>query len=224
MADMQPTTEQWKPVVGYEGLYEVSDHGNVRSLGRTVTKKNGQIYRRRGGPLKPRSGQKYASVVLYDAEGATWTVRVHRLVILAFVGPIPDGMLVRHYDDNPRNNHLSNLAIGTHSENMRDAVRNGIHPESRRTHCNHGHEFTEQNTITRAGGARACRECAKAAQRRAYRKKRLRATEGVVVPPRDGGTCHAGHPFDEENTYFYPAGNRECKACRRERDRARRRR
>lgn len=33
-----------------------------------------------------------------------------------------------------------------------------------------------------------------------------------------------GHPFDEENTYFYPAGNRECKACRRERDRARRRR
>ena len=47
------TKELWKPVVGHEGLYEVSSHGNVRSLDRFITNKNGVKKRRKGQPLKP---------------------------------------------------------------------------------------------------------------------------------------------------------------------------
>lgn len=219
--------EEWLPVPGYEGLYEVSNHGQVWSCGRKVLQKNGRIYNRKPGMLKARAGQKYASVMLYNNDGVTKTFRIHRLVVTAFLGVIPDDLEVRHWDDQPRNNHLSNLLLGDRSDNMRDAVRNGLHPEASKTVCVNGHEFTRENTILidkpNGRSRRYCRKCTQDSRAKIHRKSQEKVDAGYHAPKRFGGTCHKGHPFDEENTYFYANGNRECKTCRRVRDKIRRR-
>ena len=51
--------------------------------------------------------------------------QIHILVLITFIGPRPDGMVCRHLDGNPGNNHLSNLVWGTLSENQRDRIRHG---------------------------------------------------------------------------------------------------
>ena len=112
-------SELWKSVVGYEGLYEVSDKGNVRSLDRISTDGS----RRKGRMLKPR-GARYLFVTL-SREAIKALPYVHRLVLEAFSGPPPVGTVGCHRDDNPRNNRLENLYWGTSAENRADAIRNG---------------------------------------------------------------------------------------------------
>lgn len=120
--------EEWKPVVGFEGKYEVSDLGRVRSLNRDIYQPRfpgGKPHRqtRKGQILRPgRMPQGHQSVVLTRKGGSFC---VHALVLAAFVGPRPSGMDVRHLDGNPANNTLGNLAYGTRSENCADAVRHG---------------------------------------------------------------------------------------------------
>lgn len=112
--------EIWKPVVGYESAYEVSDHGHVRSLERRVrlvTRQAGETTRLvparvlRPGPT--RSGH------LSVAIGKGNSRLVHQLVLEAFVGPRPDGYEVLHLNHNPADNRLVNLKYGTRSENLR---------------------------------------------------------------------------------------------------------
>jgi hypothetical protein len=112
-------TEVWKPIPGYEGLYEVSNWGRVKALfsGNNGQHKPGRIFK-----LDRKS--KYPGLYLYAYGSKTWE-SVHRLMWKTFVGPIPDGMLIRHWDDNPQHNILSNLRPGTHAENMADRTRNG---------------------------------------------------------------------------------------------------
>lgn len=100
----------WRAVPGWEGLYEVSIDGQVRAL------RKGQIMR----PFITEKG--YRRVYLYDRTRVQ-RVRVHTAVLAAFVGPRPRGMVTRHLDGNPANNHLSNLAWGTPAENMADRIR-----------------------------------------------------------------------------------------------------
>lgn len=110
--------EQWRPVVGYEGIYEVSDHGRVRSLDRF-----NHIGRRyRGRVLRPSTDRGGYQRVVLSQNGNCKTAKIHSLVLEAFVGPRPDGLHVCHGDSNPANNHLSNLRYATQSENQgRDA-------------------------------------------------------------------------------------------------------
>lgn len=122
------TTEQWKPVVGYEGLYEVSDHGRVRSLDRVVRMKNGVHRRLQGGALAPHMERRgYASVKL-SKDGVMRTLRVHNLVARAFIGPPTEGQIVCHCDSNPSNNRASNLRWDTAQGNMDDMVAAGRAP------------------------------------------------------------------------------------------------
>jgi|ERR1700680_1481245 len=100
--------ELWKPIVGFEDYYEVSDRGRVRNL-------------RRGNMLKARCGSRYPHVELRGVERT-----VHSLVLEAFIGPRPHGMEALHWDDDKRNNTLSNLRWGTVYENQADALRNGV--------------------------------------------------------------------------------------------------
>lgn len=111
--------ERWKPVTGWEKLYEVSDRGGVRSLPR-----RGGRNRLYGGiTLKPRIGsQGYPVVCLSDRDRDT-RARVHRLVLEAHVGPPGANEEARHLDADKTNCSLTNLAWGTHAENMRDEVR-----------------------------------------------------------------------------------------------------
>jgi HNH endonuclease/NUMOD4 motif/Helix-turn-helix len=116
--------EQWRPIPDYEGMYEVSDHGRVRSLDRMVYAGNGRDRFARGRMLKLIEGGHYLFVMLRDGSGKATPRRVHRLVLEAFVGPRPAGMECRHLDGVRRNCHLDNLACGTRAENDQDR---GVH-------------------------------------------------------------------------------------------------
>lgn len=120
-------SEEWRDVPGYEGWYQVSSKGRVRSLGRYVSGLHGSKRWHAGRILGPTTCRGYKVVRLYKrGEGTDY--RVHRLVLLAFVGPIPDGHEVNHKDANKGNNALGNLEYATHQENIDHAVKNGLNP------------------------------------------------------------------------------------------------
>lgn len=118
------TEELWLPVVGYEGLYEVSSFGRVLSVERTINRA-GHAYRVRERILKAGPNKFGYPQVTLSKDGNTQPGQlVHWLVMQAFTGPVPEGKEVLHWDDNPSNNHLSNLRYGTRQENVDDKVRN----------------------------------------------------------------------------------------------------
>ncbi len=117
---------EWRPVLGWEGLYEVAADGRVRSVPRRVVQRDGKAIHPRHGPLKPHPHPRggYRRVTL-RAPGRRRNVFVHDLVLEAFVGPRPDGAEARHIDGCTANNHTTNLAWGTPAENMGDRIRHG---------------------------------------------------------------------------------------------------
>lgn len=149
--------EQWRPVVGYEGAYEVSDLGRVRSLDRITDRGR----RWRGRLMTPATMPAGYQVVTLWRDGAQRTHLVHRLVLTAFVGPQSARTEVRHGDGDPANNALTNLAWGTHSENQHDQVAHGTHHHAAKDRCPAGHPYDEANTYHYPGrphrGCRACR-------------------------------------------------------------------
>jgi HNH endonuclease/NUMOD4 motif len=158
-ADLEPdpAPEQWLPIADYEGLYEVSDLGRVRSLPRETTSglRGGKI-------LKPQPTNNFGHLKAHLSRNSkVKQVTIHRLVLAAFVGPCPEGMEVRHLNGNAGDNRLSNLAYGTKTENVYDAIEHGTHHNASKTHCDHGHEFTPENTGERPDrpGARVCKKC-----------------------------------------------------------------
>ena len=157
-SDMQ--VEEWGPVVGFEGRYEVSSLGRVKSL-------------LRDKELKPDliSGKR-PQVTLYSSEGVRVRFRVGTLVLRAFKGGPPEGKpWVLHWDDNPANNALVNLRWGSPSENTRDSVRNGTHFGAARVQCKWGHPFDLKNTAYYRG-KRNCRECDKEGQQEIRDRKK----------------------------------------------------
>lgn len=123
--------ETWKSVVGYEGFYEVSDHGRVRSVDRILNSTSNV-----GNPcLMPRKGKAmtlgrdkngYRQVGLRNG-GRKW-FRVHHLVLNAFVGEMPDDCnQVNHKDCDKANNRVDNLEWCDGKHNQAEAYKNGIH-------------------------------------------------------------------------------------------------
>lgn len=168
------TGEQWLPVVGQEGRYEVSDRGRVRSLDHTDSK--GRL--RKGRVLKLRllpTGRPRVSLARRDRVVDAYP---YRLMLEAFVGPCPPGMEALHWDDDSSNNNLANLRWGTRAENMRDMSRND-RGNAGLTNCPKGHPYDENNTYVYPGPRkhRGCRECG----RQHSRDKRLRAREGKAA-------------------------------------------
>ena len=118
--DVVSDLEIWKPIVGFEGRYEVSNHGRVKSLLRC----RGTTER----ILRPRIRDhrfSYLSVCLYTRKHKQ-SIFIHRLVLATFVGPCPVGMECRHLDGNSVNNRLVNLCWGTPVENAADQRRHGV--------------------------------------------------------------------------------------------------
>ena len=174
--DITSAAESWKPVLGYEGFYEVSDQGRVRSLDQSVRVGHGAFRTRRGRMLKQRiSSGRYPGVTL-SRNSKIRPTHVHVLVLEAFTGPRPDGMHVCHINDICTDNRLVNLRWGTRFDNMQDCVRNGNHNHASKTHCKHGHEFTPENTYRTERG-RWCRTCRRAS--RAARRVDRKTMKGV---------------------------------------------
>jgi hypothetical protein len=118
---------EWRAIPGYEGRYEISEEGDVRAIYAT---KCGHPIGRIRAPRENARG--YSSMTLLSEDRTPRQFTLHHLVLLAFVGPRPDGMVTRHLDGNPRNNSVGNLAWGTPVENMADRAAHG--------HTTHGEE------------------------------------------------------------------------------------
>ena len=125
--------EEWKDIKGYEGYYQVSNTGRVRSLDRTIINKNGMEKKLKGKELKfqerksDTQGNNYRWVILYKNRKRE-TKYIHTLVLIAFKRNRPDGFQTRHKDGNGGNNNVTNLAWGTQSENHQDKLRHGRVP------------------------------------------------------------------------------------------------
>ena len=114
---MSKIVEEWRPVLGWEGLYEVSNFGRVRSLPRVVPKKDGKTYTCGGKLLNQFLHHEYFVVRLrYRAEGVI--AYVHRLVAEAFVYGFFEGAVVNHKDENTHNNSVDNLEWCTNTYNL----------------------------------------------------------------------------------------------------------
>lgn len=122
--------ETWRPVPGWEGLYEVSDAGNVRSLGRTIAVLDpvGRLRERRYKPktLKPTAGPNgYRLVSFTHPDRKRECHTVHRLVLRAFVGECPPFFEACHGNGIRSDNRLSNLRWDSRSANAHDRKAHG---------------------------------------------------------------------------------------------------
>lgn len=150
--DIDPFAEEWRAIPDHP-RYEVSSFGRVRSL-----------VGREPRILRAHLHYGYPTVTLTRQQKA----KVHQIVAVAFFGPRPEGMEVRHLDGDRANPRLDNLAYGTRSENQRDAVAHGTHASTKKTHCPQGHEYSHV-----AYGQRHCRACLIEAKRRFRARRRM---------------------------------------------------
>lgn len=157
MGEAEP---EWRPVTRWEGFYEVSSAGDVRSLPRQTVKgiRGGQL-------LKLHPDPKGYYQVTLTRPGVREYRRVHQLVAEAFIGPCPPGHETRHHDGDNQHNAASNLLYGTSGDNKLDQVRHGTHPNASKNCCPKcGGPFT----ISSDGGRR-CKAC-KREQTQQWRK------------------------------------------------------
>lgn len=112
--------EFWLPAPGYEGLYEVSDIGNVKSMPRLVIRGNGNPLPVRGRILKICVCTVGYPVVVLCGRGAPKSTMVHRIVAEAFLGPQPHGMEVDHRNGKRDDNRAVNLRWVTRAENIKN--------------------------------------------------------------------------------------------------------
>jgi hypothetical protein len=131
--------EIWKPVIGFDD-YEVSNLGRVRSHKQNTAR-----------ILKPTPQRSGHLQLWLRRDGKTVPVRVHRLVLEAFVSPCPDGCVGTHKDDDPSNNLLENLEWNTQSNNIRQCVANGRRTQPNPTPTpgllHWGHKLTKEQVL-----------------------------------------------------------------------------
>ena len=136
--------EEWRDLPGFEGLYQVSNLGFVRSLDRCLLRSDGRFCTYRGRVLSTFQGTtcNYKSVLL-SKEGVPSKHMVHRLVAIVFLGLDPNSeMEVNHKDGNRHNNRASNLEVVTHQQNIDHSVATGLKDDYGEKHVHA--KFTNQ--------------------------------------------------------------------------------
>ena len=163
------STEEWRDIPGYEGYYQASSLGRIRSLDHYTTQMHPsgkgmmtRIHRGRVLKVKRFEGERYRVYLCVDGIRKAKGVAV--LVALAFHGvPLPNKSYALHRDGDMYNNVPENLYWGDQAENIQDTLRHGHHRGKNKTHCPHGHELSghnlEWNTTL---GSRYCKACRKA--------------------------------------------------------------
>lgn len=118
--------ETWKEIPEYEGLYEVSDLGRVRSMDREVIGKSGSVRKHKGRILKQTINKRDGRLQLnLSKDGKQYKKHPYVLVAQAFIGERPKGYDVCHIDGDLTNNKLTNIRFDTRSQNRIDNYRYG---------------------------------------------------------------------------------------------------
>lgn len=138
---LEPTNERWLPIAGYEGSYDVSDRGRVRSHLTSSPRPCAKVDGNADHILRPCRRYGYQRVLLCRGD-IKKDMAVHPLVLAAFVGPRPDGMVTRHLNGIRHDNRLENLAWGTPKENSHDTLLHGH--DNRGERCG-THRLTEND-------------------------------------------------------------------------------
>lgn len=165
MEEHSAVVERWLPVVDFEGYYEVSNLGRVRSLDRRIPHGGGRGLRRiKGRILAQKVDEEGRRQVDLWVENVGHTRRVHNLVLTAFVGSRPPGLNGLHNNGDPADNGVLNLRWDTQSENLYDEVRHGTHRQSSKVRCPYKHLLREPNLVRyfATRGRRSCLACDRA--------------------------------------------------------------
>ena len=137
---------EYRDIKGYEGRYQISKDGFIKSLARKVVYKNGKVYNRKVRLLKICFNTDGYPVIGLYKKNKSCTYRVHRLVAEAFI-PNPENKTdVNHIDGIKTNNQASNLEWVTHQENVIHAYYTGLR-EGRKGENHHGNKLTERNVL-----------------------------------------------------------------------------
>lgn len=139
----------------------------------------------------------------------------HRVSYIIFNKEEIDSKVVMHSCDNPSCVNPDHLSLGTKADNNRDKSEKGrgVNGNTRKTHCNQGHEFTEENTHVRRTGHRNCRECQRILANKKYQETKIKS--GCTKVHNGLKThCKRGHEFTKESTYVNPQGHRTCRNCK----------
>jgi hypothetical protein len=128
--------EIWMPLIGFEGLYKVSDFGSLTALEKTA-KGWGSEYIRPEQPIScSTNGDGYRQATITGKDGIKKTKYVHRMVAETFI-PNPDNKpCINHKDGNKNNNHVENLEWVTVAENNEHAIKTGLNKRKRKKHEN----------------------------------------------------------------------------------------
>lgn len=172
---MVPMSEQWRPVTGFEGYYEVSNQGRVRSVDRVTIRSNGVPMTVRGRVLVTRPDGQYGyQKVVLQRDGVWTTCFVHRLVALHWCERGPGQDYVLHGPGGSQDNSAANLRWGTPIDNAADRKAFGAPYPPPREMCGAGlHAMTPDNVYRppRRPDDRHCKACQR--QRvRDYRERR----------------------------------------------------
>lgn len=118
---------EWRYIRGYEGLYQVSDSGLVRSVPRFAKNRSGKVFLQKGRLMKQNVSPNcnYLMVDLYKNGKRTHHL-THILVARTFLGCDDKSLEVNHKDGNHFNNNIENLELVTHLQNIRHARENGL--------------------------------------------------------------------------------------------------
>lgn len=151
---------EWRAIPGWEGLYEVSADGDVRSLGRFVSRSQGGYFRP-GRLLRPGRNPAGYLFVSLCRDGHQSCCNIHRLVAMAFHERLGAQTEVNHKDGNKANNKAANLEWCTASENMLHAFSSGLRekvgPAPRRGLLNPAAKLTPEQVVE----LRSCRAAGK---------------------------------------------------------------
>lgn len=123
---MVESIEIWSDVLGYEGYYQVSDKGRVKSVSRQINRIDGFVQNIKERVLSERIDTNGYKIVNLCMNRICKNFKIHILVANHFIGIRSSGLVVNHKDGNKTNNDISNLEIITQSDNIKHAFANGL--------------------------------------------------------------------------------------------------
>lgn len=216
-------SEVWKDIPGYEGYYQASDQGRIRSLDRVVPHRTLGSVKRQGSEMTQYQDRDGYMKVKLSKGGRKKVCSVHRLVLLAFEGE-PNGRVCCHNNGARSDNRRENLRWGTPKENSLDMVEHKTNYWIEKDHCRAGHPYTGKMD----SGHRRCEECRKETERK-RRERRIRESgRSQPLNGKNKTSCERGHPLSGDNLLLVPATSergekRMCRCCRSSREALRRR-